>query len=400
MQRLSESLESWRDVFIIHHFYDVDRDGTRHTCTGCYAHEHAPRHLMRHLPGFMPFYQIQESNIHGRGLFATKNIRPGELIFAERPLMVLPGDEDLPEGFACYRDDTIEQMCTELIRQFTPEEMESYASLGNVRDHGVSPQLGKFLTNSVSISFRDIRGTATTRYNALFPTLCYTNHSCGPNSGWLFDYKTFAIFLRAGRAIAKGEEITVNYTNDSASRNERIGSLRANYDFTCYCKHCTCADVSSCDKSRQELSQWLDTTSINEWIMSDPILTAQKVLNIFKLITLEGLEYAFAEKPFLAFTVLFGSLGLEEEMIHWGKYVVAMACVSQDFCETMLHWMSDPPITFPYWNRSPFSGDTAVIQAVFEKIQAYYDDKRKADYHDVPKKTVLLRKMMMRLCSV
>jgi SET and MYND domain-containing protein len=59
-------------------------------------------------------------------------------------------------------------------------------------------------------------------HTGIFPTYARCNHSCAPNAMARFNHGTFAIEVRAVRAIAPGEELFVSYVDvldDHATRN-------------------------------------------------------------------------------------------------------------------------------------------------------------------------------------
>jgi hypothetical protein len=91
-------------------------------------------------------------------------------------------------------------------------------------------------------SFRGLAGMG------MFPVQSRTNHSCDPSAEMTVydDYEgvqTFAgmAVMRATKAIAAGEEITIDYLDGSPASEGKRADLLANYRFNCRCT--LCADV-------------------------------------------------------------------------------------------------------------------------------------------------------------
>lgn len=100
----------------------------------------------------------------GRGVFAVKNFKAGEVI----------------------------ENCPALI--FTPKE----------RKH-----LEKTLLNYYVYPWRSTRGAALVLgYGSIY------NHAYSPNADWKQNFKTQSMVFRAIKPIKKGEEITVNYNSE------------------------------------------------------------------------------------------------------------------------------------------------------------------------------------------
>jgi len=111
---------------------------------------------------------MTESSIHGRGVFAARRFERGEVI-EECPVLVVPGDE------SALLDDTD-------LLGFTFEWND-----------GVAVALG---------------------YGSLY------NHSWHPNARYDHDYDRGLVIYSAVSTIARGTEITVNYSGDPEGRTD------------------------------------------------------------------------------------------------------------------------------------------------------------------------------------
>lgn len=70
----------------------------------------------------------------------------------------------------------------------------------------------------------------------LEPFASMVNHSCDPNSWWIFNGRELQ--MRAVRDISAGEELTMSYITVSGSYNIRQESLFTGWGFKCVCTLC------------------------------------------------------------------------------------------------------------------------------------------------------------------
>jgi len=88
-------------------------------------------------------------------------------------------------------------------------------------------------TNAFNISDANMRPIGV----GLYPHAALFNHSCNPNAATVFEGKT--AFVRAIRAIAPGEEITVGYVDLGQPVGLRRKELLECFGFECKCERCT-----------------------------------------------------------------------------------------------------------------------------------------------------------------
>ncbi|KAF8995773.1 hypothetical protein BDQ17DRAFT_1430162 [Cyathus striatus] len=198
-----------------------------------------------------PVYRISPAGSRGMGMFATHDIEVGDLIIAERPLVVIP-------GMPTYRIDEITipplqgdraaRLALEgSILEFVVRSMDmdnKRAFLGLKNSHPMDPSFlcGILRTNTLLIDLGDV-GFGIGRemlYNAVMKTISRVNHSCCPNTVRAFDTKSFSYQLRAARPIAKDEEITISYSEFEISSFHRAAFLK-----TYGIEHCACTACSS-----------------------------------------------------------------------------------------------------------------------------------------------------------
>lgn len=104
-------------------------------------------------------YRISEAHGKGLGMYATQDIHAGDLIVAERPLLVVPRNisstrpGEVPEYLTMHQIHQVmlhdtEQVYTALLERQDPERKEAFMKLANShRSDGSGPILGRVRTN-------------------------------------------------------------------------------------------------------------------------------------------------------------------------------------------------------------------------------------------------------------
>ena len=185
-------------------------------------------------------YVIRDSvNGEGDGLFATRDIRAGETIVEERPLVAI----DLSKGrFLPDRSLPLARIYDEWNKQLSdPKERKDYLKLShhesdaqlaqNRKDALTSnPEAGK----SIAIWNNNCLGTGS--HDLYSKVSCRINHSCQKNATWGGNGERFVV--RAIRAIKKDEEVLISYISLAQPRKMRSDQLRQGYGFVCNCPAC------------------------------------------------------------------------------------------------------------------------------------------------------------------
>ena len=239
-------------------------------CGGCHAIGYCgrecqkadrPRHKWNCLP-----VMVTEFPGKGRGLVAARDIKMGELIFKERPLIKLaklpPGIaldpnylhslkkqvEDLPKEAKkqFYKLKTLpENLPEEAKKQFyklktLPEVDKLLVALGSLSlGAGVEEYL-IFTNNCAELN----------KYLILHLNTALVNHSCAPNAsvgpvkpGENVDQSQKILETRAIKDISKGEEVSLVYfkslKESGTNSQERKMSIKRKYGFECKCDVCS-----------------------------------------------------------------------------------------------------------------------------------------------------------------
>ncbi|KZV74932.1 SET domain-containing protein [Peniophora sp. CONT] len=245
------------------------RDGKAECmCTGWF------KRMVMSTPGFPSpilhppkmVYEVRQVQGRGLGVLATEDIKAGDLILAERPLLVKMmwnpvrywkdmTEEEALRGAYVDLENTMEYICSRL----TPKDLEAYKSLHNSHDTGgAGPLTGIWRTNGFKLGVKDPSGfddgkeIKAREYSGVGANASRINHSCSPNAAFSFDMPSFSMEINALRPISKGEEITVAYCAVKIPAAERQNALKP-YRFTCTCPACMNPEVS--DKERKAAAE-------------------------------------------------------------------------------------------------------------------------------------------------
>ncbi|KAF5376449.1 hypothetical protein D9615_008610 [Tricholomella constricta] len=190
----------------------------------------------------------------GIGMFATRNIKMGDLIVSERPLLVSPiAVPPLPLNLPISFEPTLlqimqarmvehEKRLENCLGRMLPENRAAFLALHNSHtEDGSGPIFGRIRTNGIGIIEKTKKSDLDAGdygYTAVFDAISRINHSCAPNAAYGFTMASFSSQLRAIRDIKKDEEIFIAYCSTSEPTAERQASLKP-YGFECTCSLCS-----------------------------------------------------------------------------------------------------------------------------------------------------------------
>ncbi|EMD40286.1 hypothetical protein CERSUDRAFT_121094 [Gelatoporia subvermispora B] len=269
----------------------MDSDGT----TECIIYA-GMRDAIFRTPGFparvpwprKPAHTLENIAGVGWGMFATRDIKMGELIYAERPLLLSKVSWTSSRGYDDIEQATkgafieAEEKLEETLQRMTPARQEAFRNLYNCHSHeDICPQLVGILRTNGSPAQWELQQCISSlpdhphgAFKAVGEICSRVNHS-------------------AGRDIRAGEEITVKYDDPLQPRAVRQAKLDAYY-FVCSCLACT--DSVTSDYRRQQIVAVADIDVLDvipQWInnraLPDDYLE-KKALTILGLLEEEGLE--------------------------------------------------------------------------------------------------------------
>ncbi|KAL1713337.1 hypothetical protein EV715DRAFT_296216 [Schizophyllum commune] len=266
-----------------------------------------------------PAYRIGPVPGKGLGMIATRDLQTGDLIVAERPLVMAPkgiqiSKEEFPDGVSAMatvkeymeaRMIASERHFETLLSRMTPERRAAYEGLVNRHEgDGSGPHEGRFRTNALGLhsqyKFLGSRDDGGTYYLVVFDDISRMNHSCRPNARPFFDTELFAMLVRSVRPVRAGEELCISYRYLSLLHAERKADL-ASYGFECTCE--SCKDPVASDMRRMEISM---LSQVGGSFSGNPAAVLKETLRCIVLIRKEGLEslkvyldlYQLLEKAF------------------------------------------------------------------------------------------------------
>ncbi|RGP74661.1 n-lysine methyltransferase smyd2 [Fusarium sporotrichioides] len=239
--------------------------------------------------------EIKLSPVGGRGLFATRDISPNEIIMCEKAFCVAWSHE--PETFNALACDTREETAIKVFPSGlhkavvqkllnNPSQVEKIMGLhGDYKGTGKRlievddvPVIDTFQIHDVvqrnafglgqQTEDEDVSNAST----GLWVRASYINHSCIPNAKK--DFIGDLILFRTTRRIAAGEEITHSY-DESTSYEVRQAAFLKTWNFECRCLLCLVQKEES-DTSRRLREQAEERASI--FVESNDPACASRVL--------------------------------------------------------------------------------------------------------------------------
>ncbi|KAF9553766.1 SET domain-containing protein [Agrocybe pediades] len=250
-------------------------------------------------PSGPPAYEVRATPNMGMGVFATRDIAAGELIFAERPLLVAPRDIGWMVGM--------------------PELRDKYTFLALANNHqedGSGPLLGIIRTNGYGLDNLfdgpKVNEWDSNVYAAITKVGSRINHSCRPNITHQFDLDAFCLPFVAKRDIPSGEQLSYSYCYMDQSAADRQAEL-APYGFSCTCPSCVNATPES-DKLRTEYEQRISAAAASVARGVANKSTFASLIDLKKQLVEEGLHATVAYPKLLkAISALCGKLGMTAE---------------------------------------------------------------------------------------
>ncbi|EFQ99131.1 hypothetical protein MGYG_02143 [Nannizzia gypsea CBS 118893] len=176
------------------------------------------------LPENAPF-ELKPSPGKGWGIFATKDLKKGDLVLSEKPLFVIKSSTS----------KTTELAVLAAFQKLKPEDKQQFLCLRNNGSARYPSMTHAFIDNNMTVSSIITMKRGENPACGMFILQPRFNHSCVANCKAPFSGKE-AISTYAIREIAAGEELTLSYDARIAFRpvKERHAAL----GFVCECPAC------------------------------------------------------------------------------------------------------------------------------------------------------------------
>ncbi|KAJ7072773.1 hypothetical protein C8F01DRAFT_1243798 [Mycena amicta] len=224
-------------------------------------------------------FKIDLSPGKGRGLFATRKIKQGELLSNHRALLL--SSTSMP---AVLTPDIIRSMM-QGESPLTAKSRAAYMSLANTEPDAQSNILGIFDTNCTGTAalnepedFDNPRPAShgDCGYSTVCDVISRMNHDCSPNTAQYFIKESLSWRVHAVRDIEQDEELTSTYGLLMVPAMERQEGLDQ-YSFVCTCDSCMDTDASDArraallelDFNVPLLLKWAEDRSLpDDWLVN------------------------------------------------------------------------------------------------------------------------------------
>ncbi|EDQ99659.1 uncharacterized protein LACBIDRAFT_334800 [Laccaria bicolor S238N-H82] len=208
-------------------------------------------------------HRVGPSPFGGLGVFATRPLRTGDLIVAERPLLISKRGIEMTRSKGLTQAEMIQVSMQEweerlgvALKRMTDENRKAFMALANSHtEDGSGPILGIIRTNGYKVEglYDDHENDDDRAYSAVLNVMSRINHSCSPNTTHHFDMASLSFHLRAIRDTEEGEELSSSYCNIFQTKSERA-ELLAPYGIVCACTGCVGATKET-DLFRTEITK-------------------------------------------------------------------------------------------------------------------------------------------------
>ena len=183
-------------------------------------------------------FEIKESPA-GKGLsmFATRQIKRGELIIAEKPLFT-------------YQQGVDANTLNKIMSKLSASDSEKFFQLADCHTPNAKTAIGITLTNSLPLG----NGSSS---RGIFPIISRICHSCLPNAAHSWDKVKLVEKIYCLKTMEVGDEILITYCEQYATKAERQLHL-SGFKFECQCEVCAEKDeakLKASDTRRTQIAQ-------------------------------------------------------------------------------------------------------------------------------------------------
>lgn len=176
--------------------------------------------------------RIDSAGPKGLGIFANRLIRRGELVFAEKPMLLIHRMYMIEDEF-----DSDASINKNLHRYFISklskyEKKQFYSLSSQVKKGKRRKDLIRSIINNNNFGIGD-------DHLGIFDKISRINHSCKPNVNYYWNDDEQAMYLYAVSDIRRDEELYISYIVNYKSKKMRMKKLKNNYGFDCECAICS-----------------------------------------------------------------------------------------------------------------------------------------------------------------
>ncbi|GAA5947324.1 hypothetical protein JCM3765_001626 [Sporobolomyces pararoseus] len=223
------------------------------------------------LPEGPPAFEMKEIVGKGMGLVSVRDLKAGDLVLREAPILVTQGRTTGDVVYKAYS-------------QLSELDKEAFDSLYCAE---FTPKLPRFVgilkTNAIDVGLEEKGKVGVFIQGSRF------NHSCSANVHKTWDETDGVEWFIARKDIKEGEELTVNYRDPREKREKRKELLQAGYGFDCSCEVCPMDPerVEISDGRREKIKELCQSTQA--LIVKDPLKLVRNAKLALSLMEEEGI---------------------------------------------------------------------------------------------------------------
>jgi hypothetical protein len=259
---------------------------------------------------FLSKTEVRQTQDRGRGLFATKDIRMGELILCEKAFMAAHPDDRTPKSTLPVWLNSVQRVidnpskCKDLLGLYAGQPHSLPVSAPIIDDvpvvdtfkvskildlNGFSYIVGR---ESYAYGTSAMMTKESLKSTGLWLHIANSNHACLSNA--VRSFLGDMIILRAAKDIKSGEEITISYQKPAPLLADRQKALFDSWSFRCDCLLCT-SEASLGDKMHTLAENVVTSLAFMEDRSLDAILAVDPELVAMAEIVAEDLEEVYAD---------------------------------------------------------------------------------------------------------
>ncbi|KAI7109580.1 hypothetical protein KC340_g404 [Hortaea werneckii] len=168
----------------------------------------------------------------GRGLFAKKDFKPGDLIICEKAFCTAISDEEANRFFDLYDGGYSPQCKAQTVDGIAAIDTFQTEAILEHNSFGFDSRISEKSLQLDSKRHQEADNPST----GLWITASYMNHSCDGNAARAFIGDM--MLVRATKDITKGQEILTPYLPPDMDHAMTLAPLQQQWRFTCHCAIC------------------------------------------------------------------------------------------------------------------------------------------------------------------
>jgi tetratricopeptide (TPR) repeat protein len=259
---------------------------------------------------FVSKTEVRQTQDRGRGLFASQDIRMGDLILCEKAFMAAHPDDRTPNSRSQVWLESVQKVLDNPSQ--SKDLLGLYAGQPNTSPTSAPMIDGTPVVDTFKVSkLLDLNGfsfavgresqaygtsarmiVTTPKLTGLWIRIANANHACLSNA--VRSFIGDLIILRAAKDIKNGEEITISYQNPAPLLEDRQKGLFSSWGFRCNCLLCT--SEASLGVKMQTLADHVETSLVfmGDRNLNDVLATDSELVAMAEIVA-EDLEEVYAD---------------------------------------------------------------------------------------------------------